>query len=93
VGRRLAGEPLHDVLEAGGVGADELRLDELDLHVVVLPAVAIDRHGHATRSVLSGTLKPLAAVKLCLCLLPTHTTFLCADGSGCGKATSSRGNI
>jgi hypothetical protein len=58
-GRRLAGEPLHDVLEAGGVGADELRLDELDLHVVVLPAGAIDRHGHASRSLLSGTQRSL----------------------------------
>lgn len=48
-GGGLAGEALHDGLEAGGVGADELRLDELDLHAGVLrrPPGALNLHGHA----------------------------------------------
>jgi hypothetical protein len=49
-GGGLAGEALHDGLEAGGVGADELRLDELDLHAgVLVPPGALDIHGHAPR--------------------------------------------
>jgi len=50
VGGGLAGEALHDGLEAGGVGADELRFDELDLHAgVLVPPGALDLHGHAPR--------------------------------------------
>jgi len=50
-GGGLAGEALHDGLEAGGVGADELRLDELDLHAGVLrrPPGALDLHGHEAK--------------------------------------------
>jgi hypothetical protein len=48
VGGGVAGEALHDGLEAGGVGADELCLDELHLNAgVLVPPGAMDLHRHA----------------------------------------------